>query len=69
MTVEEGMKNYEELKSTILFNNLNFRNILENLGSAIRKYDRDFWAKTVLVRVAQTPKDVCISDLRYSTIG
>lgn len=65
MTVEEGMKNYEELKSTILFNNLNFRNILENLGSAIRKYDRDFWAKTVLVKVAQTPKDVCISDLRY----
>lgn len=64
-TVEEGMKNYEELKQTELINGLNFRNILENLGSAIRKYDRDFWAKTVLVNIKGTCKNICISDLRY----
>lgn len=65
-TIDEGMKHYEELKQTELINGLNFRNILENLGSAIRKYDRDFWAKTVLVQIAQTSKNVCISDLRYA---
>ena len=64
-SVEEGMKHYEELKKSEIINGLNFRNILENLGSGIRKYDRNFWAKTVLVRIKQTSKNVCISDLRY----
>lgn len=64
-SVEEGMKHYEDLKKSPIYNGLTFRNILENLGSAIRKYDRNFWAKTVLVRIKQTSKNICISDLRY----
>ena len=44
---------------------LTFRNILENLGSAVRRYDEDFWAKSVLKFIQETPKNVCIDDLRY----
>lgn len=65
LSAEDGMSHYEELKKTELFNGLSFRNILENLGSAIRKYDRDFWAKTVLCKIKTTNKNICISDLRY----
>ena len=63
--IEEGMVKYEDLKKTELINGLTFRNILENLGSSIRKYDKDFWAKTVIVKIKETYKNVCISDLRY----
>ena len=66
MVPEEGMKKYEFLKANPIHENLTFRNILENLGSAIRRYDRSFWAKTVLVKILETPKNVCISDLRYA---
>ena len=66
MTVEDGMKKYEELKSNPVYGKLTFRNILENLGSSIRRYDRSFWAKTVLVKILETTKNVCISDLRYA---
>lgn len=62
---EEGMKKYEELKQTDLINGLTFRNILENLGSVIRKYDKDFWAKAVLKFISSGTYNVCISDLRY----
>ena len=62
---EEGMKRYEELKKTDLINGLTFRNILENLGSAIRKFDRDFWAKSVLKYIDSCTDNICISDLRY----
>ena len=61
----EGMLNYEELKKTKIYEDLTFRNILENLGSAIRKYDEDFWAKGVLSFIKNTSKNVCIDDLRY----
>ena len=65
MTLEEGMKNYDELKKTELINGLTFRNILENLGASVRKYDKDFWARGVLKFIQETPKNVCIDDLRY----
>ena len=61
----EGMLQYEELKKTAIYNDLTFRNILENLGSAIRKYDPNFWAKGVVKFIENTPKNVCIDDLRY----
>ena len=61
----EGMLQYEELKKTNIYNDLTFRNILENLGSAIRKYDKDFWARGVLKFIESTQKNVCIDDLRY----
>lgn len=62
---DEGMLQYEELKKATIYNDLTFRNILENLGSAIRKYDQDFWAKGVLKFIQNTQKNVCIDDLRY----
>lgn len=65
MDFAEGMENYEELKKTELFNGLTFRNILENLGSAIRKYDQDFWARGIFKAIESTHKNICISDLRY----
>lgn len=63
---EEGMKQYETLKQTEIINGLTFRNILENLGSAVRKYDKDFWAKTVVKKISECVDNVCISDLRYT---
>ena len=65
ISFEEGMKKYDELKTTQIVGNLTFRNILENLGSAVRKYDEDFWARGVLKFIQETPKNVCIDDLRY----
>ncbi len=65
MPYEEGMKKYAELKQTELFNGLTFRNILENIGAAIRKYDEDFWVKGVIKFIEENPKNVCIDDLRY----
>lgn len=62
---DEGMEHYEELKSKKVYDDLTFRNILENLGSAVRKYDEDFWIKGVLKFIGSTPKNVCIDDLRY----
>ena len=62
---KEGMSRYDELKQTSLINGLTFRNILENLGSAIRKYDKDFWAKSVLKEISSCVDNICISDLRY----
>lgn len=62
---EEGMKNYEELKKTALYNGLTFRNILENLGASVREYDKDFWARTVVKFIKDSYKNVCIDDLRY----
>ena len=63
---EEGMKQYETLKQTEIINGLTFRNILENLGSAVRRYDKDFWAKTVVKKISECVDNVCISDLRYT---
>lgn len=65
MNFEEGMAKYEDLKQTDLINGLTLRNILENLGSAIRKYDKDFWAKAVLKIISNCVDNICISDLRY----
>ena len=66
MTVEEGMSKYEDLKTNPIYGDLTFRNMLENLGSSIRRYDRNFWAKTVLVKIVESTENICISDLRYA---
>lgn len=65
MSFEDGMSRYDELKKTDCYNGLTFRNILENLGSAVREYDEDFWTRGVLKFIESTPKNVCIDDLRY----
>lgn len=62
---DEGMKQYEELKLTKLVGDLTLRNIMENLGAGIRKYDENFWVRSALKQIKETTCDVCISDLRY----
>lgn len=65
MDFEEGMKQYDELKRTELINGLNFRNILENLGASVRKYDEDFWARALIKDIKETMGNVVIDDMRY----
>ena len=61
-----AMQNYDELKQTELYNGQNFRNILENLGSAIRKYNQDFFVDAVVQKIINSQHTkFCISDLRY----
>lgn len=62
---EEGMLKYDELKNTEIINGLTFRNILENIGSSVRKYDKDFWVKAAIEIIKNSVKNICISDLRY----
>lgn len=62
---DKGMEHYRKLKQTKLINDLTFRNMLENLGSAVRKYDKDFWVKAALEIIKSSPKNICIDDLRY----
>ena len=62
---EEGMKNYSVLKQTEIYNKQNFRNILENLGSAIREQSEDFWVNTVINKISNTNENICIDDMRY----
>lgn len=62
------LDNYDKLKSTELINGQNFRNILENLGSAIRKYSPQFFADAIFKKVTSPQlinQNICISDLRY----
>ena len=63
----DGMKNYTELKSTEIYNGQTFRNILENLGSAIRQHDKDFFARAVVNKIHKDKihTSICIDDLRY----
>lgn len=63
---ETGMKCYDKLKQTELINGQTFRNMLENLGSGVRKYDEDFWARTVLKHIKDSQDNIAISDLRYA---
>ena len=65
MDFETGMQKYDELKRTELINGLNFRNILENLGASVRKYDADFWVNALLVNVGNCPENIVIDDMRY----
>ena len=46
---------------------LNFRQILENLGTqGIRKYDNDFWCRCLIKDIRDNNyKKVCISDMRF----
>ena len=65
MDFTEGMSKYAELKRTEIYNRQNFRNILENLGSAIRKHDLDFWANIIVEKIDKLKGNICIDDLRY----
>lgn len=74
---ERGMKQYEWLKEhpciRVVMEDgnapmINFRKFLEYLGTeGIRRYDKDFWAKSLIKDIDELPEDinVCISDLRF----
>lgn len=65
MDFNEGMSKYDELKRTEIYNGQNFRNILENLGSAVREYSEDFWANVIINKIDSTDCNICIDDMRY----
>ena len=65
MDFKEGMEKYDELKRTEIINGLNFRNILENLGAAVRKFDKNFWANALIVNIKNCPEHIVIDDMRY----
>lgn len=65
MDFAEGMKKYDELKRTEIINGLNFRNILENLGASVRKYDEDFWARALITDIKNTASNIVIDDMRH----
>lgn len=63
-----GMEHYDELKANPIVNGLNFRQILEKLGTeGIRAYDKDFWVKCLLHDIEEVPEElnICVSDLRF----
>ena len=72
---EVGKAHYEELKKCDNFltvkvgeheHHMTLRTFLELLGTqGVRKYDEDFWARSVLKFIQSTSKNVCIDDLRY----
>lgn len=65
MPIDYLYDNYDLLKITELFNGLTLRNILENLGSALRDIDEDFLVNQALKRVKHKNSNYCISDARY----
>lgn len=65
MNFKEGMKQYDELKRTNIINGLNFRNILENLGASVRKFDKDFWANALVSKIKECADNIVIDDMRY----
>lgn len=65
MDFNEGIKQYDELKRTELINGLNFRNILENLGASVRKFDRNFWVNALITKIKECPDNIVIDDMRY----
>lgn len=65
MDFDEGMTKYAELKQTEIINGLNFRNILENLGASVRKFDKDFWARALVTSIQNCVDNIVIDDMRY----
>lgn len=77
LSYDESMKIYDSLKTqdcVVVYPNpnkskciyLNFRQILENLGTqGIRHYDNDFWARCLVKEIDESTEDICISDLRF----
>lgn len=58
---------YDDFKSGDVFPNYTGREILENVGAAIRKYDKDFWVRAVTNQILDNKYNkICISDMRYS---
>lgn len=64
--LEDLLKIYDDFKSGDVFPGYTGREILENVGAAIRKYDPDFWVNAAQLQITQNGlKKVVISDMRY----
>jgi hypothetical protein len=64
--LHELLKIYDDFKVGDVFPGYTGREILENVGAAIRKYDPDFWINAVKLQITQRALNkVCISDMRY----
>lgn len=59
------LPNYEMLKQTEVtnINPQTMRQVMENIGSAIRKIDSNFWIKALIKKIDSDK--ICISDMRY----
>jgi hypothetical protein len=64
--LHELLKIYDDFKTGDVFPGYTGRQILENVGAAVRKYDDDFWVNAALHTIkSNNYKKVCISDMRY----
>lgn len=64
--LDELLKIYDDFKKGDVFPGYTGREILENVGSAIRKYDPQFWVNAAQLTITQNElKKVVISDMRY----
>ena len=64
--LEDLLKIYDDFKSGDVFPDYTGREIMENIGAAIRKYDPDFWVNAAQLQITQNGlKKVVISDMRY----
>ena len=60
------MEQYDSFKTTEYFPNYTGRQIMENIGSAIRKHDINFWVNAVINKIEKEHLNkVVISDMRY----
>ena len=66
ISYEQLMKHYDDFKNNEYFPNYTGRQLLENIGHAIRVYDDEFWINSVLnhIRINNLQK-IVISDMRY----
>lgn len=63
---EDMMEKYDDFKINEYFPNYTGRQLLENIGRAIRQYDDDFWVNSVLNKIKkENIQKVVISDMRY----
>lgn len=66
ISYKDMMDIYEDFKEGEYFPHYTGRQLLENIGKAIRVYDDQFWVKGVLNKIqSENIEKVCISDMRY----
>ena len=64
--LDDLYKIYDDFKSGDVFPDYTGREIMENIGAAIRKYDPDFWVNAATLQITQKGlKKIVISDMRY----
>lgn len=63
---KQMMANYNNFKKNDIFPNYTGRQLMENIGAAIRLFEPEFWVYSVLTIIQGSDlQKVCISDCRY----